>query len=356
MPRSVTYADNHLALETKYIFPTANVPGAEYVIDYEDFDEVLSKIILSVGPSEHIHAPNPRPRTATFITSANKKSSRLEANRIRYSSLSKDNIDYIGAIKKRLESIPDEISLEAMSKDTQLAYWLNLHNVTVMHEIAKQYPITDIEPLYIGLRECLGCEDIEPVLMNAKLNIGGDTFSIQDLRNHILSNWENPLVIYGLYMGYIGSPNIKNSAYKGALVWDQLEDNAEEFINSIRGTQLWGKRLRISGYYKLGLNFFPDFDRDIRRHLAKYGKRKVQRWLNKNPSITMSVYNWDITDLYNGRPYSSDNRTVSQDLLTRIQRKFNRQLRNSNPNVEIDEVDRGTSPPPEQDSDNNQPK
>jgi len=355
MPRSITYADDDASPETKYIFPTANVPGAEYVIDYGDFDEVLSKIILNVGPSEHIHAPNPRPRTATFITSANKKSSRLEANRIRYSSLSQDNIDYIGAIKKRLESIPNEIALEAMNRDTQLAYWLNLHNVTVIHEIAKHYPITDIEPLYIGVRECMGCKDIDPVLMSATLTIGSNQFNLQDLRKHIFSNWKNPLVLYGLYMGYIGSPNIRNSAYKGALVWDQLEDNAKEFINSIRGTQIWGKRLRLSGYYKLGLNFFPDFDRDIRLHLTQYGKRKVKRWLDKSPSIDISVYNWDITDLYNGRPYSSDNRTVSQDLLTRIQRKFNRQRRNSNPNVEIDEVDRGTSQASDPDHDSNRP-
>jgi DNA-directed RNA polymerase subunit L len=330
-------ADNQI--DNEYIFPVKYNRISTHKIDYGLLDDFLPQLILVTGPSEHKPAPRARKQTGSLASfPGNRKPSRLEGHRVLYSHLTQDNKNYLRSLKDYLENLPKGIPIETMTKSDQLAYWLNLHNITVALVIAEEYPISDVEGLYIGGEKCvlfLGCEAIEPLLNSTEVKIADETSTLGELRHHILMNWDNPLVLYGLYMGYIGSPNLRLSAYKGRDVWAQLEDNAEEFINSIRGTRMWSGTLRISVHYKLGEHLFPDFGNDIRSHLRRYGKRKVQNWLDRDPEVDPVIYNWGINDLHNGQP---NNPIIFTEFKRRILRKLERQSRNYTPNVEIEEV------------------
>jgi hypothetical protein len=326
-------------IENEYIFPVKYAEVSTNKVDYELLDDFLPQLILVTGPSEHQSAPRARKQTGSLLAfPGNRKASRLESNRILYENLTQDNIEYLGYLKEYLENIPNYIPIETMTKNNQLAYWLNLHNITVAFVIAKEYPISNIEDLYTGGEKCvlfLGCEIIQPLLNSTTIKMINGTATLAELRNHILTNWESPLVIYGLYMGYIGSPNLRLSAYKSMNVWKQLEANAKEFINSIRGTRMWGGTLRISTHYNLGKHLFPDFDSDIRSHLRRYGKKKVLTWLDRNPDIDAVIYNWGINDLHNGQP---NNPIILTEFKRRILSKLERQSRQYTSDVEIEEV------------------
>ena len=107
--------------------------------------------------------------------------------------------------------------------------------------------------------------------------------------------------MYGLFYGSIGSPNIRTQPYTAENVWDHLQDNASEFINSIRGTQIWGKRLAISSHYARAAVLFPDFDRDVKAHILS--QIESPRWylrITQSKTVDPSVDNWRVADFFDG--------------------------------------------------------
>ena len=105
------------------------------------------------------------------------------------------------------------------------------------------------------------------------LTIAGIELSLDDIQHTILRiNYENdPLVMYGLFQGVVGSPSIRKYAYTGDDVYFQLESNAHEFINSYRGTYPYSPTLfRVSSFYDRNRVYFPDFETDLSNHLLNF--------------------------------------------------------------------------------------
>jgi len=195
-------------------------------------------------------------------------------------------------IRARLENIPSVVPLQKFNRDEQLAYWLNLYNVTILDEIVKAYPVSDSENLLVGP---------DSILAKKTLVVSGVPLSLNDIQFNILrQNYDNdPLVIYGLYQGVIGGPNIRKSAYTGKHVYNDLIENALEFVNSNRGTESKNSRVfRVSSYYQRSAEYFPDFDKDLTEHLLTYLEGDERADLQQAKSIKPDIDDWTITDLY----------------------------------------------------------
>jgi hypothetical protein len=195
-------------------------------------------------------------------------------------------------IRTRLESIPSVMPLEKFSRDEQLAYWLNLYNTTMLDEIVKVYPTPELEELLLGS---------DSILSRKTLVISGVQLSLNDIQFNILrQNYDNnPLVIYGLYQGIIGGPNIRKTAYTGKYVYNDLIENALEFVNSNRGTEGKNSRtFRVSSFYERNAKYFPDFDADLTRHLLTYIEGDERDELQKASRIKADINDWTVTDLY----------------------------------------------------------
>ena len=133
------------------------------------------------------------------------------------------------------------------------------------------------------------------------LMVSGISLSLNDIQFTILrNNYENnPLVIYGLFQGIIGGPNIRKSAYSGKYVYGDLVDNAVEFINSNRGTESKNKRVfRVSSLYERSEVFFNDSGSDLTTHLLRYLDGKEHDELQAATTIKPDINDWTITDLF----------------------------------------------------------
>ncbi len=126
------------------------------------------------------------------------------------------------------------------------------------------------------------------------------TSSLNDIQYTILKqNYDgNPLVIYGLYQGIIGSPNIRRSAYTGKTVYDALTDNAVVFINSNRGTAIKNaEKFRVSSFYERNEAFFPNFQTDLTAHLSQYLEGDELAALETASTLYTDINDWTVTDL-----------------------------------------------------------
>jgi hypothetical protein len=199
-------------------------------------------------------------------------------------------------IQKNLEGLPSEVPLEYFSRDEQLAYWLNLYNVTLINEVVKVYPERKLKKLLTGKKS---------ILKEKLLNVAGVPLSLDEIQYTILrQNYENnPLIIYGLYQGIIGGPNIRKGAYTGANVQRLLADNAAEFVNSNRGTYAKDEKVfRASSLYDRNREYFEDFQPDLKKHLLVYLQGPERSELQTSTTIKPDISDWTVTDLYGSYP------------------------------------------------------
>jgi len=267
---------------------------SKLTIDYRDLDSLLDAVVLNTGRSDRKKAASTRSHTGTRMKISINRATVNEGNRFFFEVFESNagNRQILVEIRKRLENIPSVVSLARFSRDEQLAYWINLYNVTILGEIVKVYPERKLEELLVGSNS---------VLEKKTLVVAGVPLSLNDIQFTILKhNYENnPLVIYGLYQGIIGGPNIRKSAYTGKYVYADLIDNAMEFINSNRGTESKNSRVfRVSSFYERNKVFFPDFNTDLTAHLLTYLEGEEHDELQAATKIRTDIEDWTITDLY----------------------------------------------------------
>jgi hypothetical protein len=216
-----------------------------------------------------------------------------EGNRFYFETF-KDNEEarqFLREIQTSLEQMPDEAPLSYFSRDEQLAYWLNLYNVTVLNQVIDEYPKRNLKKLFRGKNS---------IFEQKLLTVAGIPLSLNDIQFTILKqNYDNnPLIIYGLYQGIIGGPNIRKTAYTGENVWRALENNAYEFINSNRGTyKTRGSTFRVSSFYDRSEAYFPDFETDLSAHLLEYLQGDEKPALQEAAKLKADINDWDVTDL-----------------------------------------------------------
>lgn len=268
--------------------------NSRLTIDYRDLDSLLDTVVLYTGRSDRKKADAARAPTGTRMKLKVNRSTVNEGNRFYFEVFanSPENQLTLRKIRTRLENIPSAVPLEKFSRDEQLAYWINLYNITILEQIAMVYPEPDLEDLLVGK---------DAILSKKILTVAGVPLSLDDIQFTILrQNYDNtPLVIYGLYQGIIGGPNIRKSAYTGKYVYADLIENAMEFINSNRGTESKNSRVfRVSSLYARNAAFFPDFEKDLTAHLLTYLEGEQVAQLQSARDIKTDINDWTVTDLY----------------------------------------------------------
>jgi hypothetical protein len=266
---------------------------SKYTINYDDLTNILKLAVVDAGRSNREKVAPSQAATGTRMKTSVKRSTISEGNRFYYETFAQneDGRKLLIAIQESLEQVPIQAPLKHFTRDEQLAYWLNLYNVTVLNEIIKNYPERNLKKLMTGKNS---------ILSKKILNVAGVPLSLDDIEYTILKHNYNsdPLIIYGLYQGYIGSPNIRKKAYTGSDVWRALKNNASEFVNSNRGTAPKDeKTFRVSSLYERNKAYFPDFDDDLTKHLLTYIEGEERSELQAAKAIRADIDDWTVTDL-----------------------------------------------------------
>jgi len=301
--------------------------ASKFRINYADVDALYRYAVIDTGRSSREYAAPINASTGSKIKTSVKASTVNEGNRFYFELFKSDenNREVVATILRGLQQIPGRVPLESFTRDEQLAYWLNLYNIAMLNEVIAVYPKRSLKRLLVGRNS---------VLDEKSLEVAGVRLSLNDIREILKRNYEaNPLLIYGMYQGIIGGPNIRRRAYTGDRVWEQLADNAAEFVNSNRGTMSRGERsFRVSSLYERNEDFFPDFEADLTRHLLGYVEGREKRDLEESTSIKANIDDWTVTDVYGTFTQAGGSfATSSAALLDAVQSSFPAQEGQSGP-------------------------
>ena len=270
------------------------VSNTEHQIDYANWGAVLGKIVVGLGPSLREGAARPEGFTSTRLMRGHTSRLRLEGSRVAYELFKDGFAAALTDYRKELEQVGTELDIASLSRNEQLAFWLNLHNVAVIEQIATAYPV--IIPSQIM---------IDGVALHDApfIEVSGVRMSLRDIRTRIVyPNWSDSRVIYGFFHGDIGGPMIQPLEFNRSNVGLLLQENAVEFVNSLRGVELRGDTLHVSTLYGEADEFyFPRFERNMREHLSQFAQAAVGAELYSANRFRATIYEDDIADLARGQ-------------------------------------------------------
>jgi hypothetical protein len=294
-------------------------PAAPQRLSHDNFSRLLARVVLDVGISDREKPETRRASAGTRMKQGSTSNFRFEGNRVMFHLFTANTRASITAYRTSLEQAVRKIGFANFNRNEQLAILLNLHNALVLEAIAERYPVTSLQDA--GFRN-------EP-----RAQLGDATASADDIRAIVYANWNDPIVIYGLWEGTIGGPSLLTTAYDAEKVWRLLDASAREFTTSRRGFERYGKQLSVSILYDKARKFFPQFERDIVAHLRHYAHATAQEELaGEVVSVSPRAYDWMVADLFSGDQSPPDlpgalEGLIIDDLGLRDNREFSGELR-----------------------------
>jgi hypothetical protein len=122
----------------------------------------------------------------------------------------------------QLASVP----VDRLSRDEQVAFWLNAYNAIVLRTVADHYPIQGRSSEYPAksIRQIAGAFE------RLTHRVGGKTVTLDQIEQTILPAFHDPRVYFALGRGAVGSGRLRSEAFTGARLEEQLADVAGECV------------------------------------------------------------------------------------------------------------------------------
>ncbi len=185
------------------------------------------------------------------------------------------------------ESMLTAVDTASLDADARLAHWLNLQNILVVKAIASDTKKTNLKS-FRGSGEKPG-----KLWTKKRVDIDGQSYSIADVENKILSEFDDPNVLYGLYQGVKGAPCISDTAYQAESVHERLAELGMRYVNS-RGIVSPNKGVvtltPIYDWYKESL--FKNDDKAIMKHVKSHANTALRGRLNTGRDIKYTKLNY----------------------------------------------------------------
>lgn len=199
-----------------------------------------------------------------------------------YRALKAAGLPALQNLRTRLASVDPK----TLTRDQQLAYWINVYNVNVAALVAEHYPVKSIRALSTDplVRLNVFKKDIVPVR--------GGKISLNDVENEkIRKAFRDPRIHFAINCAARSCPPIRPAPYTGANLDAQLDEQVRKFI-ARGGVRVEKRNGRTIVHTTKIMDWFEeDFPGGplpfLRRYLPIAGDRV---------SISYDEYDWDLND------------------------------------------------------------
>jgi Protein of unknown function, DUF547 len=117
-----------------------------------------------------------------------------------------------------------------LTREQQLALWINLYNAFTVSTILERYPIASIRPLIFGIPNWLA---FLWFFQRQVYRFAQQTYSLAQIENQMLRDrLQEPRIHFAIVCASLGCPLLRSEAYTPEKVTQQLEEDAVRFINN----------------------------------------------------------------------------------------------------------------------------
>lgn len=181
---------------------------------------------------------------------------------------------------RQLASPSLEVPVERKEK---MAFWINVYNIGAVRLVVTYHPehsIRDIGYLF------------SPVWKQKAIQIAGKWYSLDEIENRILRPMGNPRIHFAIVCASISCPDLRNEAYSGLRLDEQLDDQVRRFLqNKGKGLRFESGTVRVS-------RIFTWFAKDFRENGGV--QAFIQKYVPLEPGSRLAYlpYNWELNCIH----------------------------------------------------------
>lgn len=197
----------------------------------------------------------------------------------------------------------DTVEPGTLSEDEALALWINAYNAYTIKLIVDNYPvgsIREISPFRIkGLS--LAIPKINSPFEYELANVGGETYSLDDIEHEILrKQFDEPRIHFALVCASYSCPPLRREAYVASRLDAQLNEQARIFLHDPTKNRInaAGEKIYLSRIFKwFGKDFIKNGN-TLQAYLAPFFEGPVREKLASNAyDIKYLKYDWRLNDV-----------------------------------------------------------
>lgn len=221
---------------------------------------------------------------------------RVQGDRFDYAGLKRDRTGLDGYLAQ-LEAV-EPAGLRGWTKDEQKAFFINAYNAYVVSLVVDNYPLKSINDLSTKKVEVWNKSFIP---LGPHFESGRETLSLNELEHELLrKRYPDARIHVAVNCASEGCPPLRNAAFSGADLDEQLNEQARRFVADADRMTLnqRKKRLEVSKIFEW---FAEDFERDagsVQAWIQRYapGEEADRKWIGK-AKLKYQEYSWKLNVL-----------------------------------------------------------
>jgi uncharacterized protein DUF547 len=127
-----------------------------------------------------------------------------------------------------------EVGVDKLSRDAQIAFWINAYNALVLRTVIDRYPIVARTKEY----PARSIRQIPGAFERLTHRVGRSTLTLDQIEQNILSGFHDPRAYLALGRGAAGGGRLRSEAYAPELLETQLKEVAAECANRAECVQV----------------------------------------------------------------------------------------------------------------------
>jgi hypothetical protein len=203
-----------------------------------------------------------------------------------YNGIAKDQ-----AFKSYIKSL-QSADAASMSRDEQLAFWINAYNAITIDKVIMFKPKKSVRETFIP-----GVWTGTKFFTTREHTVAGNRLSQDDIEHEILrKQFKDPRIHFAIICASSGCPPLPRFAYTGENVQAKLEAETRAYINSRRGTRIdkANNTLYLSKLFDWFAGDFESKSGSVLEFIKPYLEEETSSFLKKSPSIAYLDYDWSL--------------------------------------------------------------
>lgn len=173
------------------------------------------------------------------------------------------------------------------SKDETLAYWINAYNAFTIQLILRHYPVESIKDI-AGIIPFVN----SPWDMKF-IEIQGHEYDLNNIEHGIIRpNFNEPRIHFALVCAAVSCPSLRNEAYTGQKLNEQLDEQTRIFFNTLSKNEISSNSIKLS---KLLYWYEGDFAKNG-ISLTDYINKYTDTTISSEAEISYMDYDWGLNE------------------------------------------------------------
>lgn len=212
-------------------------------------------------------------------------------NRVTYGQVSQADWAQLKGYLDALQSVDPA----RLTRDQQLAYWINLYNALTVDLILENYPVASIRDITDGPLS-FGPWD-RPLAQ-----VAGQSLTLNDIEHRIIRpTFNEPRIHYALNCAAVGCPNLMDRAWQAETLERDLAAAEHAYINDPRGVRFDARGgLILSKIYIWFREDFGPNQQAVIDYIATAAEPGLQARLSEAKGVRAYKYDWALNDAATG--------------------------------------------------------